>query len=250
MIDLLGYQLTLQSLLLLGLVGLLVGIAKTGVHGAGMIAVPILAIAFGGKVSSGILLPILILADIMGVYHYHRHAEWKYLKKLIPFALFGVLFGTYYGTYLPDDLFRQMMAIIIFVSLAIMLWMEKFKAQQHPKSIWFTIILGIAGGFTTMVGNLAGSVMAIYFLSMKMLKNEFIGTTAWFFLIINLFKVPFHIYVWRTITLNSILLDLTVLPIIALGAFLGVQIVKRIPESIYRAFIILMTGLAALFMLT
>ena len=100
-----------------------------------------------------------------------------------------------------------------------------------------------------MVGNLAGSVMAIYLLSLNLLKNEFIGTAAWFFLIINLVKVPFHVYSWETITWDSLFLDLLVLPFIAIGAFLGIQIVKRIPEQIYRRFILAMTIIAALFMM-
>jgi uncharacterized membrane protein YfcA len=81
------------------------------------------------------------------------------------------------------------------------------------------------------------------------LKNQFIGTAAWFFLIINLVKVPFHVYSWETITWDSLFLDLLVLPFIAIGAFLGIQIVKRIPEQIYRRFILAMTIIAALFMM-
>ncbi|MFT4994751.1 MAG: hypothetical protein ACI965_001790 [Paraglaciecola sp.] len=81
------------------------------------------------------------------------------------------------------------------------------------------LIDGLVGGITTMMGNLAGSVMALYLLSMRLPKNEYIGTKAWFFLAINLFKVPFHVFSWQTISLNSFLLNLTGLPFIALGAY-------------------------------
>lgn len=100
-----------------------------------------------------------------------------------------------------------------------------------------------------MIGNLATSVVAIYLLSMRLPKNAFIGTTAWFFLVINWFKVPFHIFSWHTISLNSFLLDLVTLPLIALGAFLGIVIVKKIRDRAYRWFIIAMTIVAAVFML-
>jgi len=109
-------------------------------------------------------------------------------------------------------------------------------------------LCGVAGGFTSMIGNLAGSVMAIYFLSMRLPKNSFIGTTAWFFMVINWFKIPFHVWMWKTITWDSFLLDLTMLPLIILGAFLGVWIVKRLSEFTYRWFIIGMTMIAALLM--
>ena len=168
---------------------------------------------------------------------------------MLPFAFVGVLLGTYIGIFIDDAIFRQVMAGIIFLSVGIMLWNEKQQSQVTSQNWLFTAGLGIAGGFTTMVGNLAGSVMAIYLLSLNLLKNQFIGTAAWFFLIINLVKVPFHVYGWETITWDSLFLDLLVLPFIALGAFLGIQIVKRIPEQIYRRFILAMTIIAALFMM-
>jgi len=90
--------------------------------------------------------------------------------------------------------------------------------------------------------------MALYLLSMRLPKNEFIGTAAWFFMIVNLFKIPFHVFAWETITLDSFLLDLTSIPAVALGAFVGITIVKKIPEQYYRWFIIATTALAALMM--
>ena len=231
------------------MVGMLVGMAKTGIHGAGMVAVPLLAIGFGGRTSSGIMLPILILGDLMAVYHYHRYAQWKCLNRVLPFAFLGVLLGAYVGIFIDDVVFRQVMAIIIFLSTGIMIFNERYQSQMILQNWLLIASLGIAAGFTTMVGNLAGSVIAVYLLSLNLLKNQFIGTAAWFFLIINLAKVPFHVYSWETITWSSLFLDSLVLPFIASGSFLGAQIVKRIPEQIYRRFIIFMTILAALIMM-
>lgn len=100
-----------------------------------------------------------------------------------------------------------------------------------------------------MVGNLAGTVMAVYFLSMRLPKNSFIGTTAWFFMVMNCFKLPFHFFVWRTINMNTFLVDLITLPAIIIGAWLGIIIVKNIGEKTYRWFIIGMTIVAATYML-
>ncbi|HET7179557.1 MAG TPA: sulfite exporter TauE/SafE family protein, partial [Chryseosolibacter sp.] len=135
------------------------------------------------------------------------------------------------------------------ISILIMIWLERGRKQEVPDSRWFSTLTGVAGGFTSMIGNLATSVVAIYLLSMRLPKNAFIGTTAWFFLVINWFKVPFHIFSWHTISLNSFLLDLVTLPLIALGAFLGIVIVKKIRDRAYRWFIIAMTIVAAVFML-
>lgn len=230
------------------LVAVLIGMSKTGIHGAGMMAVPMLALVFGGQLSSGILLPILCLADVMGVSYYHRHASWYHLKKLFPWAAVGTVLGTIVGGNIDDETFRLVMAIIIFISVVIMVWLERGHREEVPDYKWFASLTGVAGGFTSMIGNLATSVVAIYFLTMRLPKNAFIGTSAWFFLVINWFKVPFHIFSWETITWNTVLLDLATLPFIAVGAFLGVVIVKKIQDRAYRWFIIAMTVVAAVFM--
>lgn len=225
------------------------GMAKTGVHGAGMMAVPMLAYVFGGQLSSGVMLPILIFSDIFGVWYYHKHAEWKYLKILFPWAAAGVIIGTITGNYINDEVFRIIMASIIVVSIVIMIWLERGKRDKIPQNALFAISMGLAGGFTSMVGNLAGTVMAVYFLSMRLPKNSYIGTTAWFFAVLNIFKVPFHLFVWHTIKVETVLLDLLFLPMILLGAYLGIVIVRNLSEKTYRWFVISTTLLAALVML-
>ena len=249
MISLFSFDFSPANLLVFFLVAIFVGMSKTGVHGAGMIAVPLLASVFGGQLSSGIMLPILCLADILGVWYYHRHASWYHLKKLFPWAVVGTFLGTWVGGFIDDEIFKMIMAVIIVFSVFVMIWLERGHKKDVPDFAWFAAITGIAGGFTSMVGNLAGSVMAVYLLSMRLPKNEFIGTSAWFFMVINWFKIPFHIVAWKTITWNTFLLDLTTIPLIALGAWLGILIVKNLNEKTYRWFIIAMTLIAAAFML-
>lgn len=249
MIELFGYALTGPQCAVLILAAILVGMAKTGVAGASMIIVPIMAIAFGSRDSTGLLLTILIFADLFAVWYYHRHASWHHLRRLLPYALLGVVVGTLVGQVIDDNTFRFVMAVIIFLSLGIMIWQEVKTNVQVPTSRWFSSSIGVAGGFTTMVGNLAGPVMALYLLAMRFPKNQFIGTAAWFFLSINLFKLPFHIWVWGTVTPKSFLLTTLFIPVIAVGAFLGIWVVKRINETAYRWFVIAMTGVAAFAML-
>lgn len=248
MITLFSFTFTWADLLLFFLVAVFTGMSKTGVHGAGMISVPLLAALFGGQLSSGILLPILCLADIMGVWYYHRHASWSHLKKLFPWAALGTVVGTIVGGNINDEIFKMIMAVIIVVSVIIMLWLERGHKEDVPDNKLFAASTGVAGGFTSMVGNLAGSVMAVYFLSMRLPKNQFIGTTAWFFMVVNWFKIPFHVFGWHTISWNTFLLDLTTLPFIALGAYVGIVIVRNLQEKAYRWFIIAMTLVAAVFM--
>ena len=244
-----SFSFTAYDFALIALAAALVGMAKTGVQGSGMIAVPMLALVFGAKASTGVMLPILIIADLFAVYYYNKHADWQHLKKLIPFAFVGVILGTAIGNTINETMFGYSMVVIIFAVLAIMIWQKKNAKADVPKSFWFVASIGIAGGFATMVGNLAGPIMALYLLSMKLPKNQFIGTAAWFFLIINLLKVPFHIWAWETITWDTMLLNLMLIPMIAVGAVCGVSIVKKIPEHGFRWFVIAMTGLSAVAMM-
>ncbi|MBT1704230.1 sulfite exporter TauE/SafE family protein [Chryseosolibacter indicus] len=248
MIDLFSFSFSFAHLLLFFLVALLIGMSKTGVHGAGMLAVPLLAVVFGGQRSSGIMLPILCIADVLGVWYYHRHASWHHLRRLFPWAALGTLMGTLIGGSIDDHMFKMIMAVIILLSVIIMIWLQRHK-EDIPDNYWFATSAGVIGGFTSMIGNLAGSVMAVYFLAMRLPKNTFIGTSAWFFLVMNWFKVPFHVFSWKTITVNSFLLNLSALPVIALGAYFGIIIIRNINEKTYRWFIITMTLIASCLML-
>jgi len=131
-----------------------------------------------------------------------------------------------------------------------MLWKDRKKDSNFfPDTWWFAASMGVLGGFATMIGNVAGPIFAIYLLAMHLPKNNFIGTQAWFFLIINISKFPLHIFVWKTITWESLKLDFMLLPGIALGAFLGVFLVKKIPDKTYRAVVIIVTALSAFLLL-
>jgi len=244
-----SYSFTLYQLALLAFAAGLIGMAKTGVHGAGMVSVPLLALVFGAKASTGIALPILILADLFAVYYYNKHASWPHLKKLIPFALIGIVLGTIVGQLINERVFGYVMIAIIFISLGVMVYRERRTDLAIPSSSLFSASIGVAGGFATMVGNLAGPVMALYLLAMRLPKDQFIGTAAWFFLLVNIAKLPFHILVWETITIDSSIVNFAVFPAIALGAFLGFKIVSRIPEKPFRWFVIIMTGVSAIAML-
>lgn len=242
-------NLSIESLSVVVFVALLLGMAKTGVHGAGMLSVPLLAIAFGGKASSGLMLPMLLVADVFGVWYYHRHASFKHLKILFPWAAVGIIAGSVAGNFISEEVFRIVMATTIFGSLAVMIWLEMGGREKIPDNILLGIGAGFLGGFTSMIGNLAGTVMAVYFLSMRLPKNNFIGTAAWFFLVINWFKVPFHVWVWHTINKDSWLLALVLVPIILSGAYLGIVLVKKMNDRTYRWFIVGMTFIAAIVMM-
>ena len=229
--------------------GVLIGMSKSGLSGAGLFIVPVMAGIFGGRPSVGLVLPMLIVADIFAVSYYHRHADWKHILRLLPWAAAGVLIALVTGKIINDEQFRRLIGVLVILGILIMIWQDIRKNQTKiPSSVWYSSTLGLSGGFATMIGNAAGPIMSLYMLSMRLPKNNYIGTTAWFFCIINLFKFPLHVFVWKTITPATLYFNLfMVIPIIA-GAIGGIYIVKLIPERFYRIFIIVSTVASAAFL--
>jgi uncharacterized protein len=236
---LLSYSPTNWALIILA--AFLIGLAKAGLKGIDMMNVTIMAIVFGGKASTGIVLPLLCAADIMAVRYYNRHAQWSHFWKLLPWMIIGILIGVYVGKDMNEALFRKIMAIIIIVTVIIMIAFEFRKSSQVPTNKLFVGTMGLTAGFTTMLGNLAGAFSNIYFLAMRMPKNNFIGTAAWVFLVINLFKLPFQFFYWKNITGSSLKTDLILLPALILGFWLGVKIVSKIKDDSYRKVVIVLT---------
>lgn len=227
--------------------GAMIGGAKAGLNGLGMLAIPIMAAIFGGKISSGLVLPMLIVADVSAVLYYRRHADWTYIWKLLPAAVVGLLIGLMVGLYVNDDTFKMVIGILLIGGLFMMVVQErKALPQVLTQSYWFGAVFGLLGGFSTMIGNAAGPVMAVYLLSVNLPKNVFISTAAWYYLIINVLKVPIHLFVWKTITWETLKLDLAAVPAILLGIWLGIIVVKILPEKEFRYMIIGMTFIAAL----
>lgn len=243
------FDLSTTDLVLLSLCGILIGMAKAGVSGTGLMVVPMMAAIFGGRESVGIVLPLLIFADIFAVNYYHRHANWHHVLKLMPWALLGVIFGAVFGKYIDDKQFKQTIAILVIIGIALMLWQDFRKNKTSVPQHWlFAASLGMAGGFTSMVGNAAGPIFTLYLLSIRFPKNKFIGTGAWFYFLMNCFKLPFQIFYWKKIDIHTFTLDLYVFPLIIAGVFLGIYIVRFIPEKAYRIFIISTTLIAAIFL--
>lgn len=235
---------TLQYLLAL-LAALFVGFNKAGVSGIDVIMVTLLIFLFGAKASTGILMPLLMIGDFMAVIYYHRHAQWKYLFILLPWMVAGIITGVYLGKNLSEQSFRQWLSVIVLITTIFMFWWNSRKDKSVPKNKAFAASVGYAAGFTTMVGNLAGAISNIYFLAMRLPKEQFIGTASWLFCIINLIKLPFHILVWKTINAETLLIDLQLLPVIIIGFLVGVRLIEKTSDKLFKKLVLALTAVGS-----
>lgn len=234
------------GLLFLG--ALVVGLAKTGIPGVSILFVGLLANAMPARQATGVILPLLILGDVFGVLLYRRHTEWRYLWKLFPWTMAGVVIGWLALGHIDDGQTRRLLGAILAVMLILHYWRkfrpapaDTFVAHAPP---WVAAGTGLLAGFTTLVANAAGSVMTIYLLAMRLPKMGFLGTNAVFFLLLNWFKVPFMVNL-GLINHDSLALNLKLAPAVIVGCLIGRYAAARMNQQVFELTALLLTGLAA-----
>ncbi len=226
-----------------------IGFSKSGISGAGIVAIPLMACIFHPKESTGILLPMLIMGDIIGVYFYRQHTKWKHIFRALPWAFAGIAIGWLFMKYsgISQDHFKKFIGIVVIAMLIVGEWFNRSnseKAQLIPHTWWFAAIIGVTGGITTMTANAAGPVFAIYLLSLSLPKDNFIGTTAWIFFILNTSKVPFS---WELgfITKETLIFNAEMIPALIIGSLIGVKTVKYINNNTFSMLVKVFAILAA-----
>ncbi len=222
----------------------LIGISKTGVPGSGILVVALFASLFPARLSTGIVLPLLIVGDFLAVGMYRRKANWPHLFRLFPAAAVGVVLGYLTLDHLNSRQVEWTIGGLLLALIALHFIRQRFP-EWVPHAAGAAFFTGIFAGFSTMVANAAGPIMILYFLEMKFKKEEFLGTSAWYFLILNLFKVPFGIDL-GIITPDSFHLNLCLAPAVIIGGLLGGWIAKKLSQKLFEIIALVFTGLAAL----
>ncbi len=240
-------DLDLVGWVVVSLCAIMVGITKTGIPGLGILVVPLMAIAIPARQSVGVLLGILILADLFAIVYHRRNARWGHVLRLLPAAFTGIVAGYFGLKVVNDQQLKPIIGGIVLVMLGVNYWWARAKAEDTPVPTqwWFAVGLGFLAGVTTMMANAAGPIMIIYLLAMRLPKVEFVGTGAWFFFVINWLKVPFSANL-ELMTAESVKLDLIMLPFIAAGAAVGILVLKRIPQKVFTAVVQILAAAAAI----
>ena len=226
------------------------GLSKSGFGPFGLLTILLMAEVVPAYQSTGVVLLLLIFADILAVRTFHEHTSWKALRALVPATAVGIVTGWWLMPRIPTVLFGHTLGWIILVLVGIIA-IQRSRPQlltfvtSHPM---LGFGCGWAAGVTTMIANAAGPITAFYFLSQRYTKMVMVGTGAWFYLSINTAKLPFS---WNLglITKESILLDLYLLPGVLLGFFIGSTFLKKISQNLFEWILILMAAGAALRMI-
>ncbi|MDI3403937.1 sulfite exporter TauE/SafE family protein [Streptomyces cavernicola] len=252
--------LTLWELAALAFAAALVGFSKTAVSGANTVSLAIFAAVLPARESTGVLLPILIAGDVLAVLTYRRHAHWPTLWRLFPAVGLGVLVGVVFMMWADDAAVRTSIGAILLLMAGVTIARRRstgkrdkevdgVSAEASPVGSRAGRIkarsYGVLGGFTTMVANAGGPVLSLYLISAGFRKLGFLGTSAWFFLIVNSFKVPFSVGL-GLIDAHSLLLDAAMVLFVVPGAYLGKVCVDRIDQRVFERLVIAATILGGL----
>ena len=244
MLEFMGVDAT--QLTILCIAAVLIGINKTAIPGLGVLPVVMLTMYFETRMSTGIQLGMLALADLIAVSYYRKKADWRILLHLLPWALLGLAVGSGILRLIPENgvVMKRVIGGIVLALMIVSFIRKRIAPENIPSGTGWSAFYGIMLGSTTQLANAAGPISSIYFLAMKLPKEKYLGCCAWFFLMLNWIKLPIFAIEGR-VTLASVKLDLCMIPFILLGGFLGIVLLRKMPQKIFEAVIQILVVVAA-----
>lgn len=242
-------ELSALAWIVLGLGAVVIGLSKAALPGAGTVAVALFAAVLPAKQSTGTILLLLIVGDMFALISYRRHADWRTILRLAPAVAAGLVVGAVFLALATDVAVRVTIGILLLIVVAITLWRRRTASAASTGSGRLAAALyGGAGGFTTMVANAAGPVMSMYFLAARFPVQAFLGTSAWFFAIVNVAKLPFSVGL-GLITPDGLLIDAVLVPVVIGAAFVGRAIAQRIDQRLFERLVIALTIVGSVYLL-
>ena len=227
------------------LAALIVGISKAGIGGLGMLAVVIFAQLMPAKQATGMVLPLLCFGDIVATATYRQHAKWHYVFRLFPWTAAGVVLGYFAFDFINERQARWLISGIILSLVVMHVIRRRVSGHETDHGAWFAPTIGVLAGFTTLVANAAGPLMAVYMLAMRLPKMNFVGTSAVYFLVMNLFKVPFMIDL-GLINTASFSVNLWLAPIVVAGTWVGRWVVMKMDQRTFENIALALSAVAGL----
>jgi uncharacterized membrane protein YfcA len=241
----------MAAAVLFAVAAFLIGFSKTSIGGIATISIAIFASLMPARESTAAVLLVLITGDLLAVWHYRHDCDWSLLRHLIPAVLPGLVLGALFLRIVDDTLLRRSIGVII-IALATLQFILRRRPEAaassavHGKAV--AVLAGVAAGFTTMTANAAGAVMTLYLLARGVDKRRFLGTGAWFFLGVNVCKLPFSAGL-GLFTTTSFTRALALAPAVFAGGLVGIAAIRRISQVRFEQVVLGASALAALALL-
>ena len=219
--------------LVLGVSALTAGISKSGVPGIAMLGAVFVPLVMPAKLSTAYVLPFLLFADVIAITYWRNSAVMRYIIALLPAMFAGIIAGFLVMDRIPDAVYGKVLGSIVILLLSVDAVFRHLKIRIPEHSRVFAWGMGFLAGVMTMLANAAGPALMLYLLAMNISKEQFVGTSAWIYFAINVFKVPFSIAL-GLMTLDSLRVNFMLVPCVILGSILGVRLIRRISGPLFE----------------
>lgn len=236
------------ALVVLAIAALIVGVSKTALPGAATLAVALSAAVMPALQSTGMLLLLLIAGDIVAIVVYRKKAHWPTLLHLLPGVLVGLVLGAVFLALASDRVIRVSIGILLLLLIAVTTWLNRREEPPKVQGPTGRAIYGTLAGLTTMAANAGGPVTSMYFFASRFSVQTFLGTTAWFYFVVNLAKLPFSVAV-GSINTDVLGIVAVLLPLVLIGAFAGIKLASRISARVFEPLITVLTVISAAYLL-
>lgn len=228
----------------------LIGVSKGGLGGAaGAAATPLMALVMPVEQVLGLMLPLLMMADVFAVASHWRRWDNRLLLLLVPASLIGITAGTALLTTISSDALRKGLAVIVILFVLYKLFETRIQAAvtYHPRP-WHGVLTGAVAGFTSTLAHTGGPPVAIYLLMQQVTPRVFVATSAVYFAIINWLKVPYYIYA-GVLDLNQLRQVIWLIPLIPISVLVGRWLSTRIDKVTFERVIIGLLAASAVLLL-
>jgi uncharacterized membrane protein YfcA len=226
----------------------LLGFSKTAVGGISMVSVAIFAAVLPARASTGLVLLLFLVGDVVALRAYTRFTDWTVLRRLAPAVAVGIATGALFLLVAADLAVRRTIGVILLV-LVVVAAAQRGRRRGDDDvpgpSSSLMMSTGTISGFTSMVANAGGAILSLYLLRLRLPVMVFLGTTAWFFFVINVVKVPISLGLglldWSTARATVVLS-----PAVVVGALAGRAVARRLSWETFEWVILIVTFAAAL----
>ena len=230
-------QHTVFVAIVIAILGLMIGLAKGGLGGLGALLTPMLALVLPVALAVGVLLPMLMVGDVFAVYMYWKEWDSDLVKRMLPAGIAGAIAGTFLLTWLSPDGLRIVLGIFVLLVVAYRFVSDRIQAMRYEPKPWHAPAAGVLSGVASGMFNSGGPAFSSYLLLQKLKARPFIATTAIYFALLNLIKVPGFLY---TGVLNVPLLISVwwVFPFIPIGIWVARITLTRVSPAAFEWIII------------
>jgi uncharacterized protein len=215
----------------------IVALSKSGLLGSlGMVGVPLLSLAMPAREAAGMLLPLLIVMDLIGLVAFRREFDPRNVKILLVGGIAGTLVGWALWSVITDAEVLLIVGILtlLFVLDAIFPWRRNLMPQAAggaPSAPWGVFWGGVAG-VTSFISHTGGPPVQVYLLPQRLAPNIYSGTTVVFFAAVNMSKlIPY--YFLGQLSVANLETAAWLAPVAIAFMLLGVLLVRRVSAKFF-----------------